>query len=769
MDQDVELIKGFSIRVKVGKKRAAAVQNAVVRLNRVLVMEIKASGSFLGNDVGFEDSLRFRTVYEPAASWLRIGPIPVPDADEFDPLAVRLSCDWNTSASGMRFYNAVNTGGILINGNPDNPDASLPWPGENGYLVTADPSGSGAVRNASVVGIWSLRGNPPGNSHTIYYKDDSSYESSDTGDKRSYGDFGIQVWQDPMRDTLDVRNTMIYFPSAKTWPEAEAVVSAWTQPPVAVASIEKRTLPLAVTVVPAGAGSVIVGPEGAAYPDSTVTLTATPAAGFVFARWEGDLSGTDNPASLLMDGPKAVTARFVAVRRITVSTDPHGLSCTVDGTVFSTPVVFEWVEGSTHHLSTDTVIPTFQRTRLRFIEWNDGSVSDRSYTVGASDDSLTARFRQQYLVNVGFEPSAGGWVSGAPSSPWLDSGSAVRLTAVPAEGFTFLRWRFDWGGVPSAENPIDLTVDSPILIVAQFSNRPPVVHAPDTSFAEDEALILPDPLIRSWASEGNDSPAYLVFRFYPGPALLVDTIAIGLRIRTAVPDWNGTEKLIMVAGDPGRGEGRDTLTITVTPVPDPPSDFNLLTPVADHVFPEIPDTLRFEWEPASDPDGEAVSYTFRMDTAAAFSSPRLLVYPRLSGFRLDIPWHKGWTPGGYHWTVTASDGTGLETTCANNFSFSLDFIETPASFELRQNFPNPFNAGTDVEFGLPTAGRAKVQVFDIRGRLVRTLADDSFTEGFTTAHWDGSDDDGRRLASGLYVIRMTAGRFHGSRKAVLLP
>jgi uncharacterized repeat protein (TIGR02543 family) len=766
MDQDVELIKGFSIRVKVGKKRAAAVQNAVVRLNRILVMEIKASGSFLGTNVGFEDSLRFRTVYEPSASWLRIGPIPVPDADEFDPLAVRLSCDWNASASGMKFYNAANSGGILINGKADTPDESLPWPGENGYLVTADPSGSGAVRNASIVGIWDLRGNPPGDSHTIYYKDDSSFESSDTGDKRSYGDFGIQVWQDPMHDTLDVRNTMIYFPSSRTWAEAEAVVSAWTQPPTAAAFEEQRTLPLAVTMDPAGAGTVAVGPHGAAYADSIVTLTATPADGYVFAGWEGDVTGTDNPASLLMDGPKTVTARFIVVSRITVATDPSGLPCNVDGEAYETPVTFDWQAGTRHTLSVDSLIATGEDERLRFAGWSDGAGRVRSVTVGPSDGGLTARFERQFLLTVTVEPPQAGTVSDMPPDGWLNAGNAVRLRALPGPGSAFLGWAGDASG---AANPLDVTMNRAKTITARFGNKPPVVTAPDLSFAEDSALILADPMIRTWAADENDSAESLVFRFFPGPALVVDTVVIGPRIRTAASDWNGNETLIVSATDPSGGVGRDTLTVTVTPVPDPPSGFSLLSPAANRVYPEKPDTVSFEWEPASDPDGDAITYVFRMDTTASFSSPRLMVYPGLTEPDLTVAWAGGWGPATYHWTVTASDGTGRETASAESFSFLLDYIDAPASFVLRQNFPNPFIAGTDVEFGLPAAGRARVQIFDIRGRLVRTLADGSFTEGFVTAYWDGCDNDGKRPAAGLYVIRMTAGRFHASRKAVLLP
>lgn len=766
MDQDVELITGFSIRVKVGKKRAAVVQNAVVRLNRILVMSISARGSFLGNDVGFSDSLSFRTVYEPASSWLRIGPIPVPDAPEFDPLAVRLSCDWNASASGMKLYNAANTGGILINGKADNPDISLPWPGENGYCVTADPSGSGAVRNASVVGIWSLRGSPPGSSHTIYYKDDSSIENSDTGDRRSYGDFGIQVSQDPLHDTLDVANTMIYFASSRTWPEAEAVVSAWTRPPAAAVSRERRTLPLAITVDPAGSGIVTVEPEGAAFPDSVVTLTATPGDGYLFSGWDGDLSGTENPASLLMDGPKAVTARFVAVSRYTVTTDPAGLQCLVDGETVTTPAVFDWTEGSVHSVSVDSFITLGEGTRLRFLAWNGLHGPAVSFPVEPADAVWTGRFERQHLLTVSVFPPDAGTVTGIPGDPWLKSGTTVSLLAQPLPGYTFIFWN---GNIRNPkDNPLTLTMTSPRSVLATF-DEPPSVSAPDTSFAEDASLILPDPLIRAWASGGDVPSEYLTFRVFPGVDLSVDTVEIGIRIRTARPDWNGRDDLIVSVMKPSGLETRDTMTVTVTPVPDPPEAFVLLSPPRDAVFGLKPETIPFEWEAASDPDGDAVTYTFRLDTTDAFSSPLLRVVPGLDSPYLRLDWEAAWRPGTYFWSVTAMDGTGRETACGGAFSLHLEYIEAPAACVLRQSYPNPFNAATVIEFGIPDPQRVQVRVFDVNGRRVRTLADGPFGEGFFRRLWDGRDDTGNRAAAGIYVIRMTAGRFETSRKAVFLP
>jgi hypothetical protein len=73
--------------------------------------------------------------------------------------------------------------------------------------------------------------------------------------------------------------------------------------------------------------------------------------------------------------------------------------------------------------------------------------------------------------------------------------------------------------------------------------------------------------------------------------------------------------------------------------------------------------------------------------------------------------------------------------------------------------PNPFSTGTRVEFNLPDAGTARINVYDVQGRRVRTIHDGVMAAGSHEVSWDGTDDAGRRLASGVYWITLTsAGR-----------
>ena len=89
------------------------------------------------------------------------------------------------------------------------------------------------------------------------------------------------------------------------------------------------------------------------------------------------------------------------------------------------------------------------------------------------------------------------------------------------------------------------------------------------------------------------------------------------------------------------------------------------------------------------------------------------------------------------------------------------------TFALAQNFPNPFGAaaGTSIRFRLATSGRARVDVYDVRGALVRRLVDDTFEAGEREVTWDGSDFAGRATPSGIYFYRLDVpGRYVETRR-----
>ncbi len=96
--------------------------------------------------------------------------------------------------------------------------------------------------------------------------------------------------------------------------------------------------------------------------------------------------------------------------------------------------------------------------------------------------------------------------------------------------------------------------------------------------------------------------------------------------------------------------------------------------------------------------------------------------------------------------------------------------ELPKAFALAQNTPNPFNPATTISYSVPEGQTADVslKVYDIRGRLVSTLVAEIKTAGTYTVFWDGINNAGQKVASGVYFYRLQAGEFTQTRKMVLL-
>ena len=94
----------------------------------------------------------------------------------------------------------------------------------------------------------------------------------------------------------------------------------------------------------------------------------------------------------------------------------------------------------------------------------------------------------------------------------------------------------------------------------------------------------------------------------------------------------------------------------------------------------------------------------------------------------------------------------------------------PKAFSLAQNIPNPFNPATTIVYSAPEGMSVHVslKVFDIRGKLVRTLVEGERQAGSYTVFWDGADNAGREVSSGVYFYRMQAGDYLQTRKMVLV-
>ncbi|OGG45999.1 MAG: hypothetical protein A3F84_23910 [Candidatus Handelsmanbacteria bacterium RIFCSPLOWO2_12_FULL_64_10] len=94
--------------------------------------------------------------------------------------------------------------------------------------------------------------------------------------------------------------------------------------------------------------------------------------------------------------------------------------------------------------------------------------------------------------------------------------------------------------------------------------------------------------------------------------------------------------------------------------------------------------------------------------------------------------------------------------------------EIPETFGIDQNSPNPFNPVTTIRYALPEGVDVQIVVYNILGQQVKALVSGKQGPGYYTATWDGRDEAGRRVASGVYLYRLQAGSFVQVRKMLMV-
>ncbi len=228
------------------------------------------------------------------------------------------------------------------------------------------------------------------------------------------------------------------------------------------ATFEENTYTLNVTTE--GEGTVDIDPDMEEYePNDEVNLTASPADGWEFVEWTGDVTGTDSTVTITMDSDKSVTAVFeeIPTYQLTVNTDG-------DGSVVVDPDQTEYEEGTEVTLTADPA------DGWNFVEWTgDATGTDSTVTITMdSDKSVTAVFEEEeeppaeYDLTISIDGE--GSTDPAEGTHTYTEGETVTVEATPAEGWQFVEWTGDETGTDAT---IDITMDSDKSITAVFEEE----------------------------------------------------------------------------------------------------------------------------------------------------------------------------------------------------------------------------------------------------------------------------------------------------------
>ncbi|MCX6875140.1 MAG: InlB B-repeat-containing protein [Verrucomicrobia bacterium] len=188
---------------------------------------------------------------------------------------------------------------------------------------------------------------------------------------------------------------------------------------------------------------------------TTPTLTAVPAAGYVFTGWTGDATGTANPLALLMDSDKTIGAIFT--RQYTLT-----LGAVSNGTISGIAVGGKYLTGAT---ATLTAVPA---AGYAFTGWT-GAASGTTNPLALlmnGDKTIGATFTRQYALTLG--AVSNGTISGIAVDGKYLTGTTATLTAVPASGYVFTGWT---GAASGTANPLSLLMNGDKTVGATFTRQ----------------------------------------------------------------------------------------------------------------------------------------------------------------------------------------------------------------------------------------------------------------------------------------------------------
>ena len=222
----------------------------------------------------------------------------------------------------------------------------------------------------------------------------------------------------------------------------------------------QKTYDLTVAINPQGGGTITPGAGIHTYDEgTTVPITATPAAGYRFLNWTGNVDDPNSASTnVTMDGNKTITANFQKTYDLTMLVSPQG-----GGTTSPAVGVHTYDEG--------TIVPitATPATGYRFVTWtgNVANPNSASSTVTMDGDkTVTAHFIAVYTLTMAADPAQGGTTDPGAGAHAYDDGTVVDITATPFEGYGFSLWTGDVANANSATTTV--TIDGNKMVTAHF-------------------------------------------------------------------------------------------------------------------------------------------------------------------------------------------------------------------------------------------------------------------------------------------------------------
>ena len=526
-----------------------------------------------------------------------------------------------------------------------------------------------------------------------------------------------------------------------------------------------------------------------------------------FLNW-GD--GEDSPDRQWIQAPgqDSLLANFLFddIPAITVSTAPTAERITVDEVEFQSPKTFFWDPGTRHTIAVDTLVVPGERERRRFVRWNDGvRIPTRTITVPQGNATYTANYAVWFDVQTSVDPA--GTVT--PPSGWYLGGEPLEFSATPPAGFYFLGWE---GTYPVAENPFTVTLESPVDEVAKFiqnayeitlslSDSDPFAHiGSPIGIGEVYLWFICTDGSGMRTLSGRVSGSMPALAFLPSSGIVSAAAFPGLDLYSTVcltspavlghfvvNDASGGDLCLSSGSDGPPALGDCTLSepaysywpaaVKITGVATDGGAYCVSGRGCGEV--ESPVSIAVSGLKAIEKD-DAVEISWSTSNAIEHDGFRIR--------RASQPYSAIWEPihegllrgrGVYvHVDETTRPSTtywyrlGAVDTSGRELSYGPVSVTTAARLPLEVTLdplrPNPLRGSAELRFALPQPGPVDLSVYDVAGRRVSRVVTGTQPAGRYDLRWEARDSRGRRLAAGVYFLRLVTPNESRVRKVVVL-
>ena len=440
-----------------------------------------------------------------------------------------------------------------------------------------------------------------------------------------------------------------------------------------------------------------------------------------FLYWSDDAEGdTSVIGSLIMNSPKTVTAHWQKQHHLTVDNSGHGIA---QGEGW-------YDEGSEAVFSIAPPVITMEGdSQYVFIEWignGKGAYSgeDISHAIIINNPvTETANWGLQYEVVTSTIPAWGGTIQFSKGNGWYNKGEQITITAKPAQNtdYEFSYWS---GNLSGTTNPAEIFIDTPKNICAHFIIRGTITVTTDPEgipiTVDDTAYISPQQF--QWIS-GTIHTIGVPDSYSPLDG-----------VNFIFHKWNNKGKRIqeVQAGVNNLYRAFFLTKYYLSTEVDPPEG-GVIIPVSN-------------WF-----DKDSI-ITVQVDAAPGFEFSS---------------WCKDLTGSDNPEEVIMSSPKNITAEMSKTSGIEKN-PEIPADYILKQNQPNPFNPETMIEFSIPHNDNVELSVYNTRGQHIKTLVSEIKSRGKHTVIWNGTNDAGENVSSGIYFYILCTDASIQKKKCILL-